>query len=248
MKYAFLLLILVVGCQLPKVANSYDNPPAKGFNLEASHLEAIALVDSVVYAHGGRKAWDETEFVKWNFFGSRRHVWNKHTGDVVIEGIRDTFLIKMNINEMSGSVNYRGEEMTHKDSLDKYLQLGKEMWINDGYWLFLPFKLKDSGVTLKKLAGFPIVHDSLGRLEQLELTFDDVGVTPQNKYVVTIEGNSHRIHQWEFYRNYQDTVPVFSTPWTNYDTYGEIVLSSSRGENYDITEIAVGDSLAKYFD
>ena len=55
----------------------------------------------------------------------------------------------MNIHSMKGKVKMGGEELSHPDSLSKYLEKGKNMWINDSYWLVMPYKLKDSGVTLK---------------------------------------------------------------------------------------------------
>ncbi|MEJ2086172.1 MAG: hypothetical protein P8Y44_10915, partial [Acidobacteriota bacterium] len=51
-----------------------ENPPAPGFNAEASDDEAIVIADQVMEALGGRKAWDDTRYLTWNFFGRRRHV------------------------------------------------------------------------------------------------------------------------------------------------------------------------------
>ena len=56
---------------------SVFNPPAEGFNLEASDSIAIALADSVMQASGGRKAWDDTHYVSWNFFGFRTLLWDQ---------------------------------------------------------------------------------------------------------------------------------------------------------------------------
>jgi hypothetical protein len=74
-----------------------------------------------------------------------------------------------------------------------------------------------------------------------------VGVTPQNKYHVYVD-STNLVKQWDFYTNSSDSVARFTTPWINYETYGNILLSSSRGPGYDITELAVGDSLRRYFE
>ena len=242
----FFAFLFIIGCKSSGDQAAADvNPPAPGFNLEASDPAAIALADSVMEAMGGRKAWDETRYIKWNFFSNRRHVWDKHTNDVVIEGLREDFLIKMNLDKMEGSANFHGISYTKNDSLDSYLERGKSMWINDSYWLLMPYKLKDSGVTLKYLGKDTT---SVGVMsEKLELTFADVGVTPDNKYEIYVDPTSKLVTQWDFYTNYTDSIPRFKIPWNNYEKHGNILLSGDRGGNRQLVEIAVGDSLAIYF-
>lgn len=225
----FLSLFFIMAC-------SDSNPPADGFNLNGSDPEAIAIADKVMEASGGRKAWDQTEVLQWRFFGNRLHTWNKKTGDITIESEKDSFKINMNINTMEGSVNWKGNELTKADSLDKYLDKGKAWWINDSYWIFLPFKLKDSGVTLKYLGEAETAEGAPA--EKLELTFAGVGVTPDNKYHVYVDKESNLVTQWDFFGNYADEKPRFSTPWKDYKQYGEIMLSSSRGER-GMSDIAV---------
>ena len=61
----------------------------------------------------------------------------------------DSTVYLMNIHSMEGKVK-RGEKLiTNPDTLQNFLKYGKSTWINDAYWLVMPFKLKDSGVTLK---------------------------------------------------------------------------------------------------
>ena len=48
----------------------YDNPPAEGFNAEESSPFAVILADQVMNSMGGRKAWDDTNVLYWNFFGA----------------------------------------------------------------------------------------------------------------------------------------------------------------------------------
>jgi hypothetical protein len=225
----FLSLFLMIACSDP-------NPHADGFNINGSDPEAIAIADKVMEASGGRKAWDNTEVLQWRFFGNRFHTWNKKTGDITIESEKDSFTINMNINSMEGSVNWKGRELTKADSLDKYLDRGKAWWINDSYWIFLPFKLKDSGVTLKYLGEAKTAEGAPA--DKLELTFTGVGVTPDNKYHVYVDKETNLVSQWDFFGNYADEKPRFSTPWKDYKQYGNIMLSSSRGER-GMSDIAV---------
>ena len=211
------------------------NTAAEGFDQKNSDVKAIAIADKVMLAMGGRKAYDATKILKWNFFGSRKHIWNKHTGDVVIESEKDNYTMKMNIHDMSGEVFMNGENMTEPDSLKKYLEKGKNMWINDSYWLVMPYKLKDTGVRLYYV-GEEITDTT--NFDILELRFNGVGNTPQNKYQVYVDKDTELIEKWAFYREAQDTVAAFVTPFTGYKKYGNILLSGDRG-NYQLTEIGV---------
>ena len=125
----------------------YNNPPAEGFNLEGSDMLAMLLADKCMQAMGGREAWDRTRYLSWNFFGRRDHLWDKSTGDVRIEDPSNNITILMNINSMEGSVYKNGEVVT--DSADHFLKRGYGWWVNDSYWLVMPYKFKESGVTLK---------------------------------------------------------------------------------------------------
>lgn len=64
----------------------------------------------------------------------------------------------------------------------------------------------------------------------ISLTFEQVGFTPQNKYRAYIDPKSHLISQWDFYRNSSDSAASFQNVWTDYQQYGEIMLSSGRDQ------------------
>lgn len=216
----------------------YNNPPAEGFNLEGSDMLAMLLADKCMLAMGGREAWDNTKFISWNFLGRRDHLWNKASGDVRIEDVANEITILMNIKDMSGKVFKSGQPVS--DSLDYFLQKGYEWWINDSYWLVMPYKLKDSGVTLKYLgedttqAGTPA--------DYLEMTFDAVGVTPENMYKIWIDTDTKLVTQWAYYPDTTSVEPRFTTLWEDYKKYGDILLSGKRGDLY-LDHIAIPDSV-----
>ncbi|GAB4241062.1 MAG: hypothetical protein Tsb0034_17880 [Ekhidna sp.] len=240
-----LLLLLAFSCQQKSSHASeaiedggefveYNNPPAEGFNQEGSDMLAMLLADKCMLAMGGREAWDQTRYIGWNFFGRRSHLWDKWTGDVRIEVPSKELTILMNIKSMQGRVQKEGEEVA--DSLGYFLQRGYEWWVNDAYWLVMPYKLKDSGVTLKYLR-----EDTtqLGaRADVVGMTFENVGVTPQNQYEVWIDMHSKLVTQWAFYPDSSATEPRFITPWAGYEKYGDILLSGNRGD-YNLSNIQV---------
>lgn len=212
----------------------YNNPPAEGFNQEGSDLLATLLADKAMLAMGGRKAWDNTRYISWNFFGRRIHTWDKWTGDVRIEVPEDDLTILMNINSKDGKVMKAGTQLT--DSVAFYLERGYGLWVNDAYWLVMPYKLKDSGVTLKYLREDTTMTGASA--DVISLSFEDVGLTPQNIYEVWVDTDSKLVTQWAYYSDSAALEPYFVTPWADYKKYGEILLASNRGK-YELSDIQV---------
>ena len=215
----------------------YNNPPAEGFNAEDSDFQATLLADKVMNAMGGRKAWDQTRYLSWTFFGNRKHVWDKTSGDVRIEDPSRNLTILMNINSKVGKAQLNGQEFSNPDSVAKYMDLGNRMWINDSYWLVMPFKLKDSGVTLYYL-GEGTTETGI-KSDLIKLTFEDVGVTPDNFYDLWIDIDTKLIKQWAYYPSMENAEPSFVTPWDNYKQYGGILLADGRGDRKAISDVKV---------
>jgi len=235
-----LLLPLVLALTFSVSTSRADstNPPAPGFDVEGSDARAIEIADGVMEALGGRKNWDATRYVTWRFFGRRFHVWDKWTGNVRIEDKDLTVL--MNINTRAGRAWRAGSEITDETELAAALERGMALWTNDSYWVFMPYKLKDSGVTLKYMGAGKM---SEGRdAEILQLTFSDVGETPENRYLVYVDPKTMFVVQWDFFENASDVAPELSSLWQNWQQYGRIMLSDDRGDRRH-TDLAVFDAL-----
>ncbi len=202
------------------------NPPMPGFDAAGSDAQAVEVADEVMEALGGRKAWDDTRFLTWKFFGRRTHVWDKSTGNLRFEN-EDT-LVLMNLNTKTGRVWKEGQEVTDPAARDQALQDGESAWINDAYWVFMPYKLKDTGVTLKYVGKG--TTQAGASADVLELTFDNVGRTPENKYHVYVDDESRLVTQWDYYPKVADPEPRFQLPWLDWAQHGAILLSASRGE------------------
>jgi len=215
-----------------------ENPPAPGFDQAGSDPQAIALADQVMERLGGHKNWDQTRYLTWRFFGKRLHVWDKWAGNIRFE--EEGLVVLMNLNSGQGRAWQEGQELTQPDTVAAKLDRAHRAWINDSYWLVMPYKLKDSGVTLKyKGPG----QTQEGRpAEVLALTFKGVGVTPQNKYEVWVDQQDHLVTQWAFYADAADAEPKFTGSWANWQPYGRIWLADDRGRGKH-TDIAVFDEL-----
>ncbi len=236
MRYIFLLIaftsmLYFTSCQSgsdQQATSSDTNPAAEGFNKEASDSTAIHIADEVMQAMGGRHAWDNTRYVTWNFFGVRSLLWDKQDGNVRIEVPKDSAIYLINVQQDTGRVMINGQPVTNADSVKKYVDQGKQIWVNDSYWLFMPFKLKDSGVTLT-YAGTDTIQGGK-QAEVLELKFANVGFTPDNKYEIYVDPSDSLVKQWAYYPKANMDTPQFVVPWKNYKEHGDILLSGDRGE------------------
>jgi len=243
--YLFTFLSFLAACTTPEApdqtVSQEINPPAPGFNLTESDPKAIEIADQVMLAMGGRKQWDQLHYLAWNFFGVRDLVWDKQSGRVRIDFPRDSSVYLVNVNTMEGKVWRKGQEVTQPDSLAKFLNIGKSIWINDSYWLVMPFKLKDSGVTLKYLRTDTTRQGQSA--DVLQLTFQEVGNTPDNKYEVFVDQKDHLIKQWAFFKEAQQEEASAIWPWDNYKDYNGLLLSAERSDDKGPKNVRVYETL-----
>ena len=68
-------------------------------------------------------------------------------------------------------------------------------WVNDSYWLLAPLKIRDKGVKVE--AGGP--KDLNGtNLETINLSFENVGLTPTDRYVIYIDPQTKLPRAWDY--------------------------------------------------
>ena len=232
------LAVVLASCEMNKQAL---NPPAEGFDMANSDPKAVELADSIMIAMGGRKNWDKTRYISWNFFGGRDLIWDKKDNKVRIESLKDSITYLVDLDKLQGRVSVKGQEITEPDSLLKMLNKGKSIWINDTYWLLMPFKLKDTGLTLKYIGEDTLLTGT--KCNILELTFKDIGDTPQNKYRIFVDDNDNLVKQWSYYNNASQDSANFTRPWDNYQKYGDILISADRSDGAGPKNVKVDDNL-----
>lgn len=189
-----------------------------------SDEKAVTIANKVVEAMGGQDNYDNTKFIQWDF-GKRKLYWNKWTGDVRVENPEKNVVVLVNINTLNGKV-YENELILDETSAKKWLTRGKNWWINDSYWLVMPWKLQDPGVTLSHIKTETLKSGNTA--DVLQLTFNAVGVTPENKYYVYVDQTDNIIKQWAFFKSFNDEKPRFTMVWDNYQKVGDILLSFNR--------------------
>ena len=235
------IIAICISCNNSAKEITESNPAAPGFNSVESDIRAIEIADEVMEAMGGRQAWDTSQYISWTFFGRRNHIWDKINGYSRIEIPSDSLEILIDLNDKTGSVLIKDVAVVDQDTVGKYVDAGYKMWINDSYWLVMPFKLKDSGVTLKYI-GKDTTTTGM-QSDVLQLTFEEVGVTPDNKYLVYVDEASKLVAQWDYYANFEDSLPRFQSLWPSYEQYGPLRLSGGTIRNLGMTNIGVSQKL-----
>ena len=198
-----------------------------------SDARAVEIAEATLEAMGGLEAWNNTRYISWKFMGGRLHVWDKWTGNHRIEETGDdgTIVSLININRWEGRIFRNGTEVTEPEQLAERLNRAFGMWINDTYWMFMPYKLLDPGVTLRYM-GEKAMEDGRAA-DVLELTFEDVGNTPENKYEVFVAQDSGLVEQWTHWTRADDPEPRFTLPWAGWQRFGQIMLATDHGRQRD---------------
>ena len=221
--------------------HSIANPPSEGFDLAHSDPAAVELADSVMVSMGGRNNWDMTRFISWNFSGLRSLVWDKELGRLRITSHDDSTIYLMDLRDRRGRVQVKGKEVTDKNSLQELISKGLSIWAHDSYWLCMPFKLKDSGVTLKYMGEDLSLKGE--KCNVLQLTVNQPGDVPQSKYMVFVDRADNLVKQWAYYSQASQDTSDFTRPWDNYAKYGSILLSSDRSDGEGPKDVKVETTL-----
>lgn len=194
-----------------------------------SDAKAVELAKKSEAAMGGRAAYDAQRYVSWGFFDRRLHLWDKHENRYRMQTVEEDMLVLLDLDTKEGSVYRNGELVPAGEESDKFLKDAYEIWINDSYWLVMPWKLRDPGVHLAYTREDKTEDGREAHV--LTMTFQEVGVTPENKYEVFIDKESHLVTQWSFFPTAADTEPRFVLPWANWKDYGNVKYADSRGKH-----------------
>ena len=233
-------LALLAGCGSTGSAPAEEAAASPPTATATADPEARALAEATLARMGGREAWEATRYLHWKFFGRREHWWDKQTGDVRIDA--GDALVLMNLNTRQGRAFKDGVEVTDPAELQKLLDTGYAWWVNDSYWLVMPYKLLDPGVTLRDKGARALPDGRPARV--LELTFDHVGLTPQNRYEVYVCDATQLVERWAYFKDAADTAPGMETEWSGWQPFGRIWLATGRGEGRSL-EVSVPDELPR---
>ena len=193
-----------------------------------SSPQAVAVADSMLQAMGGQAAWDATHYIHFSFLGRRTHTWDKWTGRHRLEGKTkegESYVVLDNINTHEGTAYLDGKQV-EGDKAQEMVKNAYGAWVNDTYWLLMPYKMKDPGVNL----GYDGQDQIEGKsYDKLTLTFGQVGLTPGDHYWAWINRDTHLMDRWAYLLQDEprDAAPTVWL-WQGWRRYGNIMLAPMR--------------------
>ena len=174
---------------------------------------AMKLAREVVKASGGDD-WGKVKRIRFTFNVLDRegkpalvakHDWNLRAGTDTVTWNDQTVTVKL------GEANDAGDA-----------RAAYQRWVNDTYWLLMPLKLLDGGVVLAH-GGTQEVDGQT--LEVLNLSFEDVGLTPGDKYTLYIDPQEKLVRRWDYMPSADKKV---SGTWEGYEQFGPLKLSTKH--------------------
>ncbi len=201
---------------------------------DADANPAYAWHDSVMAELGGARGWQRARYLKfrWNVYrgeklvSDRLHQWDRYEGTyrLMTKLPEGELQALFDVNTREGSVWMDGEPQAGATA-DSLIERAYAMYINDSYWLLMPYKWRDPGVRLEHLG--PLTDED-GRWNVFHLSFDSVGLTPGDQYWVYVTADPpYQVGKWQYHLQGRDSEgPIIR--WKNWQQFGPIKLATER--------------------
>jgi hypothetical protein len=210
---------------------------------EAFDPKAAAVADRVMEALGGAEAWNGTRYLRFDFAVDREgktlvrraHTWDKWNGRYRLEATTkegEPYVVLLNVNTKDGDAWLKGRKLEGEEE-KKFLEQAYGMWVNDTYWLLMPYKMKDPGVSLE-MAGEEKKDGETW--DKVRLTFHNVGLTPKDKYWAYVNRKTGLVDRWDYVLGGENKPPT-TFMWKNWQKHGKVMLADDRVNPKDGTRI-----------
>lgn len=202
--------------------NATASSPSPVYN-DSTDVQKIA-------ARAGYDSWQQAARIKFSFnvvkngqqLRSRGWEWDKTTDQITLT---------------SKDLNLQYYRNTAMDSIT--LQADAS-FVNDSYWLLVPFKLVTDMGTSITYTTTSVAPISKQNLHMLTITYGDTGgYTPGDAYDVYYDSNYH-IKEWA-YRRGNGTTAQLTTTFENYQTYNGITFATDHVFPDGVTSINFSD-------
>ena len=171
-------------------------------------------------ASGGEN-WDKVKEIHFTFaveqegtrLFSAQHVWNVAAGT-------DTVQWKDKQGKDHDVTVNLADPPREGEAKDGYAR-----WVNDSYWLLAPLKIRDPGVKVE--ATGPKNLKGAG-LETIQLSFENVGLTPTDRYVFYIDPHTKLPRAWDYIPQTGDGMQA---TWEKFQNFGGLNLATEHNFN-----------------
>ena len=140
-----------------------------------------------------KKAFDNTEILKWSFRGKHHYEWKKQEGLVNVSW--ENASVTVNLNDYSKSI---GES-------PKLIETAIKFFNNDSFWLIAPYKVFDQGVerSIVKIDG----------KDALLVKYTSGGTTPGDSYLWILDENYTPV----YFKMWTQIIPIggISATWND---------------------------------
>ena len=230
----FSIILFTIFIQCGPQDNSNQKKESK-FDPSKSDAKAVQVVNDMWTALGGKRNWEKARSLSYHWIVERegkiaadyRHDWDRHTNQYRVEGTDREgkhFIALFNTESLTGDVLVNGEILPDDSTRIKMLDRAYGRFINDSYWLIMPYKLKDPGVVLT----YEGEKQQDGQFyDVVKGTFENVGLTPGDTYWAFINKSDHLMHKWEYVLEGREPPPTVAW-WTDWRNVGGIKLAMNR--------------------
>jgi hypothetical protein len=209
---------------------------AHAFGAETRDEEAVAVAQRTLEAMGGQQAFASLRTLKFDFVALREgkeavrvhHAWDRWDGRYRVDFMnREGKHVVTLFNAQKpgeGRSWLDGRELDGED-LKKALERGYGRFINDTYWLLMPAKMLDPGVNLASEGTTELDGKAYS---VVRLTFNGVGLTPNDTYWAFVSKDSGLMDRWEFVLTGQDAKTRSAYVWSDWQTIGGIRVALTK--------------------
>lgn len=197
------------------------------------------VLQAMQKAMGGKQNWDKARFLRFDWVVERdgkeaahvAHLMDRYDGRYRVEWKnREGKFIQalFNSNTKQGHMWVDGQPAP--DTLSApMMERAYGRFINDSYWLLMPWKMDDPKVMLT-LVG-PTTLDGQD-YDLLHLAFDHVGLTPGDQYWAYVNRKTHLMDRWAYFLEDEKGVASLDSAtawaWSDWVKTGNVLLSRDR--------------------
>ena len=210
--------------------------------------EVTRVYTAMSEQQGSIDDWNRVRFLAFDWIVRRdqgdirrSHEWDKHEGRARVTWSHqgpEMVVILDGMDPLQGRAWMDGEELAAGPEVDTALTRAYQIHINDVYWLAMPFKWGDPGVVTRYLGTEPA--DGGRTFDVVELTFESVGVTPDNKYHAYVNTETGLMERWAHHSTHE-AEPSYAD-WMGYERIGPLTLALDKGRiQFENVRVVEGD-------